>query len=933
MTWSLPARTNFRNKGADGFYRLGLALPFFPHKHFGRRDQQHSRDIEVLSDDESDAPRPTPLPRRPVMRRPQTNGDVISLSSNSDPEQSDTDLILLPGPPLSKRGRNPDSSAEHSPSSGKRRAAAIAAPTQDFRDLGTPLMLSQPDLRVPPALRHDSLPPPPLPTYHGLQSQILPRITPIVEKPEEQAPYYTDGRFEIKMYRGPGYERFPVALGTIQGHQKICDQWDADKLAREARKIKYLEKALRADPFTVNEDFLNEEEAREESFEKKIIDHVVEVFPDIDPRFVKNKIRDAPSKSQYSDEIDEELIALGTPPLAQAIIAEVLEMNRYPKKVAPRSISQGSGGSSDGTGVTIGWKNALPKDDMYYKDGVLLIEKHFPHVPTCFIDATLKEKKAIFDAYVAIQELEEQYYICQQKPYPRRRQPRTEVEKKYMLKLRDSRIPSEYAERINEVQAAKQHVAREAAKQAAKKAKDDAEAHNLAEHITSGALFECECCYDADTPLNRMVSCMAEQPHSFCFRCVESLVDNQIGMMKHEVLCMSVSGCTASLSPEGVARAIPITAYDRLQANQQQAEIDAAGIEGLEECPYCDYKAICEEPFEIEPVFRCLNPDCSRASCRKCKKDEHTPRSCEEASEATIENARHQIEEARTAAVIRTCPSSTCNAKIIKSSGCNKMICPKCKTFFCYSCGENVTGLRDPYDHFRSGGKCVTYDYQGRENDEAQKAEEEAIAKAKQMYPELDETDLRIGPSDPKSTPSSAVQNNWDRPAADVLFQYMHAENAPPNANAQELRRLEARRRMLEAYRVPEDIIANVRAREEQRQQQTRAFEDLLSVRQQHQQRIRDLEQALQPARRQMEPVLRPWGPDFTLARQVQQGYMGGAPVFQNFVNPFVTGLGPTITGAPLVNRTGPAFHTRVENVSRDAAINLDDSVDGEDPY
>lgn len=46
--------------------------------------------------------------------------------------------------------------------------------------------------------------------------------------------------------------------------------------------------------------------------------------------------------------------------------------------------------------------------------------------------------------------------------------------------------------------------------------------------------------------------------------------------------------------------------------------METAGLAGLEECPFCDYAYVVEDPHE--EVFRCARDECSVVSCRACKK-------------------------------------------------------------------------------------------------------------------------------------------------------------------------------------------------------------------------------------------------------------------------------------------------------------------------
>src|SRR5437660_2513972 len=55
--------------------------------------------------------------------------------------------------------------------------------------------------------------------------------------------------------------------------------------------------------------------------------------------------------------------------------------------------------------------------------------------------------------------------------------------------------------------------------------------------------------------------------------------------------------------------------------------------------------------------------------------------------------------------VIRKCPN--CKKEIVKSEGCNKIIC-SCNTIFCYICGIKCANNNLDYSHF--GNKCKLYD-------------------------------------------------------------------------------------------------------------------------------------------------------------------------------------------------------------------------------
>lgn len=101
--------------------------------------------------------------------------------------------------------------------------------------------------------------------------------------------------------------------------------------------------------------------------------------------------------------------------------------------------------------------------------------------------------------------------------------------------------------------------------------------------------------------------------------------------------------------------------------------------------------------------FICRSPHCSQVSCLNCLADWTDPHSCFSASSDSL---RTYVEAAITQAVKRTCP--LCGLSFVKSSGCNKLVCP-CGYAMCYVCRADVR--TEKYSHFcphfrPRGGSC-----------------------------------------------------------------------------------------------------------------------------------------------------------------------------------------------------------------------------------
>ncbi|KAL0579960.1 hypothetical protein V5O48_002044 [Marasmius crinis-equi] len=286
-----------------------------------------------------------------------------------------------------------------------------------------------------------------------------------------------------------------------------------------------------------------------------------------------------------------------------------------------------------------------------------------------------------------------------------------------------------------------------------------AEQLNEQEYEDNGDGIECGCCFTTYA-FDKMVQC--EDGHLFCTECMVSYAENLLGSHNVSIVCMDQSGCKLPFPVSELRRFLPDKLMELYERVKQRKEIELAGLEGLEECPHCEYKCVIENPDE--KLFRCGNFDsCGAITCRQCKKPDHLPKSCREVEDDRRLDGRHAIEEAMTAALMRNCPK--CNKGFVKDDGCNKMTCPNCHSLSCYVCRKLIP---EGYAHFnqaphgtattsKQSKKCPLYDgpVEARHAREVQ----EAAAKAKEAYladnPDIEDKEIHVDV--PKAPPAAQM--------------------------------------------------------------------------------------------------------------------------------------------------------------------------------
>ncbi|KAA8905002.1 hypothetical protein FN846DRAFT_779179 [Sphaerosporella brunnea] len=381
-----------------------------------------------------------------------------------------------------------------------------------------------------------------------------------------------------------------------------------------------------------------------------------------------------------------------------------------------------------------------PPENWEYRELIRrILRDEFSLIPVAYIDKVAKHERFLLAAYLRLMNDEQQATVHPASaPYRTLGKPRKPCNND-SIKMGQcwTRIMDEleYSRREARTKRIKEQVDQDA---------QLAAQLNEEEHEETKMLWECQCCF-SDVPFDSMTHC-GEGLHFFCLDCARMNAENEIGNSRHKLMCMDGSGCRAEFTRSEIARFLDSKAIMALSKLQQEEALRVAAIDGLVQCPFCDYAEI-YGPVEEDREFRCQNAGCEVISCRLCRKKTHIPLSCKEAAKDDIISVRHAVEEAMTQAMIRKC--NKCKTPFIKDIGCNKMICtkPGCRSMQCYVCSKTVNG----YDHFNdqarggSKGNCPLFDnVEERHEEEIRLAAEEARKKLREEHPELQDEDLEI---------------------------------------------------------------------------------------------------------------------------------------------------------------------------------------------
>jgi E3 ubiquitin-protein ligase RNF216 len=107
---------------------------------------------------------------------------------------------------------------------------------------------------------------------------------------------------------------------------------------------------------------------------------------------------------------------------------------------------------------------------------------------------------------------------------------------------------------------------------------------------------------------------------------MKSYAAEKLGKHDTNIVCMDQSGCKLLFPDSELQRFLTAKLLSLYERVKQRKDIEDACIEGLEECPFCEYKMVIDN--EQERLFTCENEDCGAVSCRQCRKLDHLPKTC-----------------------------------------------------------------------------------------------------------------------------------------------------------------------------------------------------------------------------------------------------------------------------------------------------------------
>ncbi|GAA5869995.1 hypothetical protein JCM8547_001436 [Rhodosporidiobolus lusitaniae] len=249
----------------------------------------------------------------------------------------------------------------------------------------------------------------------------------------------------------------------------------------------------------------------------------------------------------------------------------------------------------------------------------------------------------------------------------------------------------ELAREMEEAERRRERLEREANEAELQRIEEEEEEQRLRRE---NGVFECPICADEFFRGEPLVVCT--EGHLLCTSCAREGSKAAFSNLDPSLSCLAEGDCIGRYSEDETLKFLDTAQLGLLAKIRMEKDLSAIGEEGLLQCPICPYAAVFEDHATLE-ILDCLNPDCARRTCLKCKHPAHPNVPCALANP----NPVHKLEEEMSAALIRQC--GKCKRPFVKQDGCNLITCVGCSAKSCYLCRALLV---DGYDHFKQAGPC-----------------------------------------------------------------------------------------------------------------------------------------------------------------------------------------------------------------------------------
>jgi len=233
--------------------------------------------------------------------------------------------------------------------------------------------------------------------------------------------------------------------------------------------------------------------------------------------------------------------------------------------------------------------------------------------------------------------------------------------------------------------------------------------------------FNCNVCFE-EKPGNLCVI-FHQCKHVYCSNCMTDYFLIQITDGSVRSLTCPEAKCETQADPSLVKTLVDEETYEKYDRFLLQSALDC--MNDIVYCPRCQTPVLKETD---ETMGIC--PSCKYSFCTLCKRCYHGISKCpvnskellklrEQYLAATddeklalekrygrkvLKNAVEELySESWLSQFTQTCPS--CNTKIEKIDGCNKMTCFKCTNNFCWICNKLISSS-DPYAHYQNNANA-----------------------------------------------------------------------------------------------------------------------------------------------------------------------------------------------------------------------------------